>query len=329
MKHTSFLAFVAYLSMACLLLIADASAIPQQITGEDGMRMVLIPAGEFQMGTSADEVKELWKEIKELRDRYRRKKQREAEAHGCEYWWPDILFRRLSIDAFDDEIPCHTVYLDAFYIDQHEVTNAQYRRFIEATGYAEPKYWHEPQHNQPNQPVIGVYWHDAMAYAIWAGKRLPTEAEWEYAARGGLIGKRYPWGDEPPDETKVQRHGENAVAVGSYAPNGYGLFDMEASVGEWCLDEYQPDAYQPSSHLPRQQNNPFVGGDIESFVKNYTSVETEHVLRGGAWSSDGGAWSSDFLYLRIANREYGVSTDRSFRIGFRCVKSAPVSEKSD
>ena len=311
MKHTFFLAIIAHLSIACLLLIAEASAMPQQITGEDGMRMVLIPAGEFQMGTSADEVKELWTKIKEMRQEHWRKKQREAKAHGYKY--PvKMLFRHLTNDTFDDEIPRHTVYLDTFYIDQHEVTNAQYRRFIEATGYPEPEYWHNPHRNQP---VAGVDWHDAMAYATWAGKRLPTEAEWEKAARGGLVGKRYPWGDEAPDENKVQHDRKSTVPT---VPNGYGLFDMAGSVWEWCLDEYQPDAYQPSSHPARQKTNPFVGGDIESVVKNYKSVETEHVVRGGMWGNS-------FFRLRVANRDSAVSTDKTFGLGFRCVKSAPFS----
>lgn len=284
------------------------------ITGNDGTEMVLIPSGEFQMGSSADEIKQIWTKIKEIRARISRERYEQAKAHGMEFPMPAMSLRPYN-DAFDDEIPRHTVYLDAYYIDKYEVTNAQYRKFVEATGHREPKYWNEPERNQPNQPVVGVSWHDAMAYAVWAGKRLPTEAEWEYAARGGLVGKRYPWGDQAPDETKMQRRGDYAAPVGSYAPNGYGLFDMVGSVLEWCLDEYQANAYQPNFRSIRSKNNPFVGGDVESVVRNYKGVETERVWRGGTWDGV-------FYHLRVADRNGEEPAAMTFLIGFRCAKPA-------
>ena len=283
------------------------------IVRNDVAEMVLIPSGKFQMGSSTDEIKQIWKAIKEIRARIKRERYRHAKAYGLKFPIPASISLRVYNDAFDDEIPRHTVHLEAFYIDKYEVTNAQYRRFIEATGHREPKYWNESKRNQPNQPVIGVSWHDAMTYATWAGKRLPTEAEWEYAARGGLVSKWYPWGDQAPDETKMQRHGDYVVPVGSYAPNSYGLFDVAGSVLEWCLDEYQANAYQPDFQSTRPKNNPFVGGSVESVVKNYKSVETERVLRGGAWDHM-------FYHLRVANRDAAEPAAMTFLIGFRCAK---------
>ena len=309
--------FVQILLML-LLNICWAAASDDQlsctITGNDGAQMVLIPSGEFQMGSSADEVKQIWTKIKEIRARIKRERYERAKAHGMEFPMPAMSLRLYNA-AFDDEIPRHTVYLDAFYIDTYEVTNAQYRKFLEETGHREPKYWNEPERNQPNQPVVGVSWHDAMAYAVWAGKRLPTEAEWEYAARGGLVGKRYPWGDQAPDETKMQRRGDYAAPVGGYAPNGYGLFDMAGSVLEWCLDEYQANAYQSNFRPIRSKNNPFVGGDVELVVRNHKSVQTERVWRGGTWDHM-------FWHLRVANRNAEEPTAMTFLIGFRCARSA-------
>jgi len=123
----------------------------------------------------------------------------------------------------EDEKPVHTVYVDAFYMDKYEVTNSQYRKFMSATGHREPGYWDDSDYNQPNQLVVGVDWNAAVAYARWAGKRLPTEAEWEKAARGGLEGKKYPWGDTI-DSSKARYHQAftgKPVLVGSYPANGY------------------------------------------------------------------------------------------------------------
>ncbi|MBM3238448.1 NACHT domain-containing protein [Candidatus Poribacteria bacterium] len=236
-------------------------------------------------------------------------------------------FQMGSHDGGNNEKPLHTVYLNAFYIDVYPVTNTQYRKFIEATGHPKPQYWNDESFNQPQQPVVGVTWYDAMAYAEWSGKRLPTEAEWEKAARGGLVGKKYPWGDEEPNDKKAN-YAENVgktTPVGSYPPNGYGLYDMAGNVWEWCLDEYKEDFYKTSP-----QNNPLAGLSLFELLANYQNIETRRVLRGGRWSSEteyvlrGGKWirdsrSSDPNCLRVALRNWYLPVSRHVNDGFRCV----------
>ena len=167
---------------------------------KDGAEMVLIPEGEFQMGTPA---------------------------------------------RTNEHSPAYPVYVDGFYIDTHEVTLAQYQEFLKRTGHRplpEEIYVHAPA---PNYPVVNVTWDDAVAYAEWAGKRLPTEAEWEKAARGGFVAQKYPWGNTPPDGTQSNlggpedNHQRNAP-VGSYLPNEFGLYDMLGNVWEWCGDTTDP-----------------------------------------------------------------------------------------
>jgi formylglycine-generating enzyme required for sulfatase activity len=229
---------------------------PPTFIGKDGAEMVLIPAGEFEMGSN--------------------------DSSG--------------------EKPMHTVYLDAFYIDKYEVTNAQYKKFIDETSHRKPGYWKEPNYDAPNQPVVDVSWDDAKAYADWAGKRLPTEAEWEKAARGGLRGKSYPLGDTLThddanyDGTGGQDQWSYTSPVGSFSPNGYGLYDMAGNVWEWCADWYDKNYYANS---PRQ--NP-MGPSSGQY----------RVYRGGSWNT------SNPDNIRVSNRDYEI---RAFsNIGFRCVK---------
>ena len=229
---------------------------------------------------------------------------------------PAGSFQMGSDSGGSDEKPVHTVYLDAFYIDVYEVTNAQYRQFVEATGHREPPLWNNSDFNQSNRPVVGVTWHDAMAYAQWADKRLPTEAEWEKAARGGLAGKTYPWGDEiSHDDANYggtggrDKWGSETAPVGSFPPNSYGLYDMAGNVREWCLDEYDSGFYAKS---PR--NNPLAGGDISQVISNFTNAKTARVLRGGSWA--------DLLNnLRVADRFRDNPADTYFLIGFRCARA--------
>ena len=155
---------------------------------------------------------------------------------------PAGSFKMGSNDGEDHAKPVHTVSIDAFYMDEYEVTNAQYREFVQAIGHSEPRYWDDSKFNQPNQPVVGVSWNDADAYARWVDKRLPTEAEWEYAARGGLSGRKYPW-EDTISLSQACYDSDKPKSVGSYSANGYGLYDMVGNVWEWCADWYDSDYY--------------------------------------------------------------------------------------
>ncbi len=278
---------------------------PVETTTPEGM--ALIPAGTFQMGSNlADEADLL-------------------EAEGWEADW------------FRDEQPVHTVHLDAFYMDVYEVTNAQFKAFVDANPqwqkdnidakFHEGEYLDDWNGNdypegKANHPVVYVSWYAAMAYADWAGKRLPTEAEWEYAARGGLEGKKYPWGDTitlaDANYGVWDDEGNFVVSdtapVGSDPPNGYGLYDMAGNVEEWCLDAYEGDFYFVSDN----SRNPIAGGEttIQGLRDNFTSLPTDsfRVLRGGSWDNAA-------LSLRVANRNQDTPTRTFYDIGFRCARA--------
>ena len=263
----------------------------QRIVGRDGAEMVLIPAGEFQMGSKDGT---LWTSVTK---------------------------------------PSHTVYIDAFYIDKYEVTIGQYNQFLRATGHPPLSYDTSKYSPTDQHPVVGVSWHDAMAYAKWAGKRLPTEAEWEKAARGGLVGKNHPWGDAVLDGTQCnfadkslsnvwdRESGDNhadkniddgypyTAPVGSFPANGYGLYDMGGNAAEWCFDAYDENFYAKS---PRQ--NPIAGILIKDSENKIVSINKSRVLRGGSWyDSLGGIW--------IANRRHCLPALIFINFGFRCAKS--------
>ena len=267
----------------CVLILTIFSVcgtqhIPSADDIPDGM--VLIPAGEFEMG---------------------------------------------SHTGNNNERPVHTVYLDAFYMDIYEVTNAQYKIFVDANPQWQkdniPEEYHDGVYlrlwdgntypeGKANHPVVYVSWYAAMAYAEWAGKRLPTEAEWEKAARGGLVRKPYPSGDTI-DATRANygRHFNTPIAVGQYPPNGYGLYDMAGNISEWCLDEYDPDFYATSA-----PKNPFSKGKRQATINDFKKVqEKERVLRGGCWSDNG-------LLLQVSYRDWGPQNYTSVFRGFRCVK---------
>ena len=207
-------------------------------------------------------------------------------------------------DEFGDLVEAETVIPekmvkvgDAFFMDAFEVTVGLFKKFLKSSGYkpAEPIDWNKVYKYSPTDkyPMILVSWHDATAYAKWVGKRLPTEKEWEYAARGGLVGKEFPWGDSEAvardyanyDGTGGKDKWEYCAPVGSFKPNGYGLYDMAGNVWEWCQDRSDSD-------------------------------KTRRVLRGGSWCN--------YTYnLRAASRNYGYpSCSNDLYFGFRCVSGS-------
>ena len=242
------------------------------VSKKDGATMLLIPTGTFEMGDSFGE----------------------GLAH---------------------ELPVHTVSVNAFYMDVNEVTNAAYKQFLNATGHRVPESWADPAFNAPDQPVVGASWFDAAAYAQWAGKRLPTEAEWEYAARGGRAGMRYPWGDEitHDDANYKGKNGKDIwdgpAPVGSFAENGYGLYDMGGNIWEWCADEYDAKFYAVS-----QENNPISGKLITFTNDDFANITTRRVLRGGSWNS-----ATD--KVRVTSRNFLDPQSTSQITGFRCVRT--------
>ena len=231
--------------------------------------------------------------------------------------------------ASSDEEPVHSVYVDAFYMDKYEVTNAQYAAFLTAEGqHAEAGHtWldigdgdarielvegvYRAKAGYENHPVVEVSWYGAMAYAQWAEKRLPTEAEWEHAARGGLAGLKYPWGDTiEPSQANYKNHIGGTTAVGTHSPNGYGLCEMAGNVWEWCLDEYNAGFYAISP-----SRNPLSGApSVKWLLDNYTSVDSLRVLRGGSWYSSAQG-------VRVAARIRGTPTSTVSNGGFRCVRA--------
>ncbi len=257
--------------------------------------MVRIPAARFQMGTDSSEIPHLQK-----------------------------VFGIKRADLFSSEVPRHTVVIDSFYLDRHEVTNSEFKRFLNGNPQwckdrIEARYhngnylrhWSEDGYpvDKASHPVTYVSWYAAVAYCQGLGKRLPTEAEWEYAARGGLSGKMFPWGDEQVDETRANYSGSKiggTTPVGSYPANGYGLFDMAGNVWEYLADEW--GAY-PSSF----QVNPVAGGNL-FLDSSFVAISTRRVIRGGSW---GGAP----VNLRVAYRDSHPPEDARDFVGFRCAKS--------
>jgi formylglycine-generating enzyme required for sulfatase activity len=187
----------------------------------------------------------------------------------AQYFWMGCQTGR------DDEKPVRRVWVDSFELAAHQVTNANYQSFLAATGVAAPPCWTDPDFNGPGMPVVAVSWHEATAYCDWLSKmtskryRLPTEAEWECAARGGAEKSLYPWGDARPESLPDYAHRwkNGPEPVGLYAPNAYGLYNMGDNIHEWCADWYDAAYYE---HSP--ERNP--RGPADGVRK---------ASRGGSW----------------------------------------------
>jgi formylglycine-generating enzyme required for sulfatase activity len=178
-------------------------------------------------------------------------------------------------EGLPSERPRHRVWLDTFAIARRPVTNAEYARFVDATGAPAPPFAGEAPFADPGQPVVGVSWTEAVAYCTWQGGRagrrcrLPTEAEWEKAARGGIDGARYPWGERAPATVRpeVRLPLAGPPPVGGGPPNGFGLTDCTGVVHEWCADWYDEDYYRRAPE--RNPTGPTLG--------------LRRASRGGAW----------------------------------------------
>jgi formylglycine-generating enzyme required for sulfatase activity len=325
-------------SVFCLTLAGCATHAPQGQTADKPNEqttaktveysMVLIPAGEFTMGSNKEENAALWREANALNP----------------YGFKDKLYV--------DEHPAHKVNLPAYYIDKYEVTNEQYLEFAMVTDHSIPDTWsrngyglnsellaslplghlqqlatdkfkldmdiskmsqeeilaelEKTQLARNTLPVVTISWPDADAYCHWAGKRLPTEAEWEKAARGPQ-GYEYPWGNNW-DPKMINTMSENPEApysaVGSYPgdKSGYGVYDMAANVTEWVADWY--DAYPGA---PESDDNKFYG-------------KKQRVVRGGMTSS--GHYDSLSMVFRAAKRTHLKPYSVLIDVGFRCAKDA-------
>lgn len=293
--------------------------------------MVLIPSGEFQMGNSDE-------------------------------------------NANIRETPVHIVDTDEFYIDKYPVTNEQYKTFIDANPlwrkrsegiWLDLQKWYEKDNkryryiydkyhdgyylsnwkynrfpiDKADHPVTQVSWYAAMAYAQWIGKRLPTEAEWEKAARGGISGQRYPWGDiMNSSNANCGKDANKTTAIGKYPPNNFGIYDMVGNIWEWCLDEYVMDYYTSSA-----SRNPIAGvdskHDLDNFILNFRGIDSDRVLRGGTSfiSSEpihtSARWGGTPILTELAasnTTKYldSFSMTIAANIGFRCVWDTNVITNS-
>ena len=289
MKRDCFVIVILFLAICSNFAGAEVSKAARKVLST--IEWIPIPEGTFLMGSTSEEAEAAYQDAK-------------------------LRSSMLERHTFDAELLQHQVYLDAYEISRYEITNAQYRAFIEATdrpapcGHDGEDTWADETLNSDMQPVVGVTWFDAQAFAEWIGGSLPTEAQWERAARG-TSARTYPWGDTPP---KARQHANFArrynrpMPVGQFpkgeSPNG--IADLAGNVWEWCLDEYSLTAYQRNS-----------GGVSRNPLNlRFRDVLRARVIRGGAW--DVGS-----AFLRSSLRFKFYPLDSTHTIGFRVIRPRP------
>ena len=290
MKRVYFIVIGLFLTICSDLAVAEVSKAAQQVLTT--IEWVSIPEGTFLMGSTPEEAKAAYEDAK-------------------------LRSSMLEQHTFDAELPQHQVYLSTYEISRYEITNAQYRVFVEAMNRPTPrghngeKTWEDETLNGNTQPVVGVTWFDAQAFAEWIGGSLPTEAQWERAARGTET-RIYPWGNTPP---KARQHANFARRYNRPMPAGQfpkgespdGIADLAGNVWEWCLDEYSPTTYQRNAKgVPRNPLN-----------LRFRDVLRARVIRGGAW--DVGR-----AFLRSGLRFKFYPLDSTHTIGFRVVRPRPT-----
>ena len=238
------------------------SPLAAEIIGHDGAPMVLIPAGEFTMGSDKGD---------------------------------------------DDEQPVHRVFLNNYYIDKFEVTNGRFAKFVEAI-HSEPPWGFADQETpvvHADHPVRWVNWMDAIGYCLWAGKRLPTEAEWEKAARG-VDGRVYPWGNDPPTPAQAVfglKEGTETVSPIGNREKGqspYGVQDLAGNLYEWTTDWYD-----------------------EEYYKNIPAIDPHGPAEGTTKVQRGGSYTNTPYRLRTSFRTKGDPTEHEPNVGFRCAQDVP------
>lgn len=235
------------------------------------------------------------------------------------------LEKTFSVPAqlLQEEVPKHFVTVDSFYLDRYLVTNAQFKRFVDANPEWQPgrippgldngnylRHWTDSDAltTRADHPVVNVNWYAAVAYCRWSGKRLPSEAEWELAARGGR-NTLFPWGDAPADQTRAnfgESHVGTTTRVGLYPVSAYGLYDIVGNAWEFLADQWKP-------YPATKQRNPVAGGSPSLNTTAFLKITTRRVIRGGSF--DGAP-----VNLWVEYRDSHPPTGSSEFVGFRCAK---------